>query len=123
MKTRTEKIEDFLSNLTTEIDILNCVDCENIESYDDIYNQIEENQGFEIEIIYSSNAIEYLANNDPSLQESCNLAFNMGYDVSNINSELLATLLASQNAREEFQELKNEIDEFFEELEELEEEE
>ena len=118
MKTRNEKIEEFLSNLDTEIDILNCVDTENVNSYSDIYDQIEENQGFDVEIIYYSRAMEYLMENDNSLQESMELASQMGYEAKNINSELLASLLASQNAREEFSELENEIDEFFEELEE-----
>jgi len=118
MKTRNEKIEEFLSNLDTEIDILNCVDTENVNSYSDIYDQIEENQGFDVEIIYYSRAMEYLMENDNSLQESMELASQMGYEAKNINSELLASLLASQNAREKFSELENEIDEFFEELEE-----
>lgn len=117
MKTRIEKIEEFLSNLDTEIDILNCVDPENVESYDDLYNQIEDSQGFDIDIIYYSNAIEYLSKNDPSLNESLSIATSMGFDLTSLNSEILASLLASQNAREEFSELENEITEFFEELE------
>ena len=118
MKTREEKIKEFLSGLETEIDILNCIDPENVNSYSDIYDQIEENQGFDIEIIYYSRAMEYLMENDNSLNESMRIASEMGFEVQNINSELLASLLASENAREEFSELENEITDFFEELEE-----
>ena len=50
--TRTEKIEAFLSELKTEIDVLSMVDVDNIESYDDVYYQIEENGGFDEEIIF-----------------------------------------------------------------------
>lgn len=117
MKTKKEKIEEFLKGLTTEIDILNCVDdAEELTSYSDLYDQIEGHNGFDIEIIYYSRAMEYLTRCDDSLTESLNLAYEMGYETKNLNSGILASLLASQNAREEFSELENEIDEFFNEL-------
>ncbi|HKJ31795.1 MAG TPA: hypothetical protein VKA34_08200 [Balneolales bacterium] len=121
--TRTEKIEAFLSELKTEIDVLSMVDVDNIESYDDVYYQIEENGGFDEEIIYYANAIEYLANNDASLQESCSIAAEMGYTTENLNSELLASLLYSQEIRNEFEELRDEIEDFLSEVEDDEEEE
>ena len=46
----------------------------------------------------------------------------MGYEVQNLNSEILASLLASKLVRDEFYELESEINDFFEELEEEEEE-
>jgi hypothetical protein len=121
MKTRKEKIEEFLKGLNTEIDILNCIDIESVNSFTDISGQIEDNNGFDIEIIYYSRAMEYLMENDNSLQESMSIASDYGYKCKNINSELLASLLASQNAREEFNELENEINEFFDTLNEEEE--
>jgi len=60
--TKTQ-IKNFLSNLNTEIDVLNLVDIENIDysdAYNSIYEMIDENQGFAIEIIYYYNAINYL---------------------------------------------------------------
>jgi hypothetical protein len=122
MKTRIEKIEEFLKGLNTEIDILNCIDIESINSFDDIVNQIEDNNGFDTEIIYYSNAMKYLTENDNSLQESLSIASDYGYDVANLNSEILASLLASQNARNEFSDLESEITDFFDELENEEEE-
>lgn len=115
------KIETFLSELITEIDILNLIDIDNIDyndAFNSIYEMIDDNGGFDIDIIYYSRAIEYLSENDPSLTESLEIASEYGYSLSDINSELLASLLASQKAREEFYDLENEINDFFEGLEE-----
>lgn len=121
------KIENFLRELKTEIDVFYLVDIDNIDhnnAFDSIRQMIEDGNGFDVEIIYYAKAIEYLAENDPSLNESLEIASEYGYEVQNLNSEILASLLASRNARDEFYELENEINEFFEELEEeLEEEE
>ena len=116
MKTRIEKIEDFLSNLQTDVDVLDYVDVENVGDFDDIYSQIDQNGGFDIEIIYYSNAIKYLMENDASLQESMEIASEYGFTPENLNSEVLASLLASRNTRDEFSELAGEIDLFFSEL-------
>lgn len=119
------KIENFLSELSTEIDVLNLIDINNID-YDDafnsIYEMIEDSGGFDIDIIYYSNAMEYLKKHDPSLRESLELAFGVGRGINDINSEILASLLASQKASEDFYELEDEINDFFLELEEEEEE-
>jgi len=120
------KIENFLSELHTEIDVLNLIDIDNInfdDAFNSIYEMIDDNDGFNIEIIYYSNAIEYLSKNDPSLNESLEIASEYGYEVGNLNSEILASLLASKLARDEFYELKEEINDFFLELEDEEEEE
>lgn len=62
----------------------------------------------EEEIIYYSRAMEYLMENDTSLQESISLAADMGYETKALNSELLATLLFQQNLREELDKLLSE---------------
>ena len=120
------KIENFLSELNTEIDVLNYVDIDNIDrnnAYESIYEMIDSNNGFNIEIIYYYNAMEFLSNNDNSLIDSLEIAYEMGFTVDNLNSEILASLLASKLVREEFCELEGRITDFFEELEEEEEEE
>ena len=58
--------------------------------------------------------MEYLTENDTSLSESLEIADGLGYKPSDLNSEILATLLKSQNIREEFFELRHEINDFFE---------
>ena len=115
----TEKIESFLRSLKTEVEIMDYINIEDID-YSDAFNSIcdmvSDNNGFDIEIIYYSNAINYLKENDPSLRESMEIAQEYGYEPKNINSELLASLLASQNAREEFYTLQDDINDFFAEL-------
>ena len=120
------KIENFLSELSTEIDVLNLIDIDNIDhdnAYDSIYEMIDDNGGFDVEIIYYSNAMEYLSENDPSLVESLEIAAEYGFTPDNLNSEILASLLASKLVRDEFYDLESEINDFFLELEEEEEEE
>ena len=115
-----KSIEKFLSELSTEIDVLYMVDVDEIDRGDafaSIYDMIESNGGFDIDIIYYSTAIEYLQKNDASLCESLSLAAEMGFSLEGLNSETLASLLASQNVRSEFQELEDEINDFFEALE------
>jgi hypothetical protein len=122
MITRVDKIEEFLGNLDTTIDILSMVNAEDINSYDDLYDALDNNNGFDVEIIYYASAMDYLRMHDSSLRCSIEIAEEYGYTLSSINSELLASLLASSVCRDEFMELKSEIDDFFDELEDDEEE-
>jgi hypothetical protein len=46
----------------------------------------------EREIIYYSNAVQYLLDHDTSFNESLILAHDLGFEVENLNSEVLATL-------------------------------
>ena len=122
--TRNEKIETFFAELDKVIDLndnlINYIDIESIDATDafnSIYDMIEENDGFNCEVIYYSNAIKYLQENDPSLKESFEIASELGYETKNLDSEILASLLKSQNVRDEFLELRDEINEFFESLE------
>jgi hypothetical protein len=113
--TRAEKIEKFLREeiKLRHIDLLDYINAENVNSFNDIYEQVEEQGGFNVEIIYYSRAMEYLMENDTSLQNSMELAADFGYTPENINSELLASLLASQYSMEELYKCEHEITEFF----------
>ena len=120
----TAKIEAFLNSLDAKIEIndklINYLDIDNIDftdAFSSIYEMIDENGGFDCEVIYYSNAIKYLQENDPSLNESLEIASDLGYELKNLNSEILASLLKSQNVRDEFLELRDEINDFFESLE------
>lgn len=122
--TRTEKIETFFTELDKRINIndnlINYVDINEIDNnnaFNSIYEMINENDGFNCDVIYYHNALKYLQENDPSLNESLEIAAEYGYEVKNLNSEILASLLKSQNVRDEFSELRDEINEFFESLE------
>ena len=123
--TNTAVIENFLSGLMTDIDILNLINLEDInfsDPYNSIYEMIDENNGFDMEVIYYASAMEYLMENDNSLRESLEIAHELGYTADKINSELLASLLKSQNERENFAKLESEINDFFSGLEEEEDE-
>ena len=113
--TRAEKIEKFLREeiKLRHIDLLDYINGENVNSFDDIFQQVEEQGGFNVEIIYYSRAMEYLMENDTSLQNSMQLAADFGYTPEDINSELLASLLASQYTMEELYKCEHEITEFF----------
>ena len=113
------KIEKFLAELNTEVDILSYVDVEDIDlddAFDSIASMIEDNNGFNIEIIYYGRAMEYLTDNDTSLTISLELANDMGYNLKLLNSEILASLLASENSRESFYECRDEIEDFFKDI-------
>jgi hypothetical protein len=120
--TKLDRLKTFLGTLKSEIDLPYFAD-EDTQTFEDLRGAIDNGGGFDIEIIYYSRAIEYLKENDSSLRESLSIAAELGYEVSNLNSEVLASLLASQNARSEFEELESEISTFLDELNEEEEEE
>jgi phosphoenolpyruvate carboxylase len=115
---RSEKIEKFFREeiKMNEIDIMYHVDAEEVNSFDDVYEAIDNDRGFNVEIIYYTTAMEYLMERDPSLRESLEIAHEYGYTADNINSELLASLLASRECREEFMSYEDEITEFFDTL-------
>lgn len=116
------KIESFLSNLKGDIDYKYHIDIDDLSLdtpdgvFEEIRDQLDNANAFNIEIIYYTTAIEYLQENDPSLRTSLDLASDMGYEAKDLNSEILASLLASQNARKEFEEQENETTSFFEEI-------
>jgi hypothetical protein len=115
---------------TTQLDnfktFLNTLSCENVDiayfatedtdTFEALRDAIYDGNGFDVEIIHYTNAIEYLKENDPSLRDSVEIANDMGYTTDSINSELLASLLASRNARIDFDELEDDITDFLEEL-------
>ena len=67
------------------------------------------------EIIYYYKAMEYLQEHDNSLNLSLDIAEELGFQVSDLNSELLATLLYQDNLRNELYNLQDKIDEILSE--------
>ena len=111
-----EKKEAYLSSLGDELDIdiiYHADDLEDINSYDELEEKLSEAGAFDEDVIYYANAMKYLRDNDSSLNESLGLAADMGYECGNLNSEILASILKSQNNREDFYEKRGEIEEFF----------
>lgn len=124
---QAQKGVNFLKSLNIQFDVFDYIGISEIDlenAYDSITEKLDYNNAFDIDIIYYSNAIKYLQENDPSLNESLSIAAELGFSIENLSSEVLASLLASKNAREEWGELETEINDFFLEIfEELEEEE
>tara|TARA_R110002020_G_scaffold409564_1_gene619274 strand:+ start:184 stop:594 length:411 start_codon:yes stop_codon:yes gene_type:complete len=118
---RIELLQDFVSTLSVDgVDLEYHIDWGNtdtIEDFDDMTEMLSESGAFNIEVIYYGSAMEYLTQNDTSLTRSLGLAHEFGYTPDNINSELLASLIKSEDAREEWDEYSSEVDDFFYELE------
>lgn len=107
-------IEDFdfktFSDYVDKHEVLRCIQEESFDfdpdDFDNFKEQIQEhfqdNNLLDQEIIYHANAIEFLKRHDQSLQQSLQLAKEYGYTIENINSEILASLLSTSYAQEEF---------------------
>jgi len=111
-----EKFKEFLSKLDIENLDLPYFASEDTNTFDELRDSIEDGGGFQVEIIYYTTAMKYLTENDNSLRESLEIAANMGFELKNLNSEILASLLASEHVRQDFYEYENEITSFLEEL-------
>mgnify|MGYP001560813883 CR=1 FL=1 len=102
--------EDYVEDIDIN-SILSYNEIEDINDSDDLFEIIQDEGGFEIDIIYYSRAMKYLLENDISLSESIEIAVDMGYELDNINSETLASLHASQKVRDDFYSITDEINE------------
>jgi hypothetical protein len=76
---------------------------------DELTDYLHDQGAFNIEIIYYHNAIAYLKENDPSLQYSLQIAQDMGYIFEDLDSEVLASILASENEREAYALIQDEL--------------
>ena len=67
-----------------------------------IVDELDSSGAFEVEIIYYDKAMEYLSKNDRSLEESFEIANDMGYEVHQLSSEILASIHCSTHMRDKF---------------------
>ena len=106
---KLEAINDLLkyNRITLDIEYILTQDH---TCFDDLYKALDENGLLDVEVIYYSSAMEYLSEYDPSLRESMILAQDYGYTPESIDSELLASVLATENLRNGFSALSSEID-------------
>lgn len=125
------KANNFFNSLLSECDIAindhmdinDLIDIDNLENFDptvifeSITKILQDNGAFNLDIIYYSNAIAYLKENDPSLKDSLEIAAEYCFEVQNLSSEILASLLYSQIETENFYNLDADINEFFKEVE------
>jgi len=61
-------------------------------------------------IIYYNEAIEFLKKEDPSFKEALGYAMELGYNLDEIDSEKLANLVLEARIRDEWNEIKDEIE-------------
>ena len=130
--TNVQKLENFFGEIyrnqiygdNSVNDFIDWNDYEESElSFDWLIDLLRDSNFFDIEVIYYRDAIDYLSENDASLRESLEIAEEYGYKCSDLNSEILASLLKSRNFEEEFFSNQTEIEQLFEEIQEEEEEE
>ena len=105
---KNELMRDTLQGLTIKyldddaLDYLSCSDRLGHKDSSEIYEDLFESGFFDVEIIYYSKAIEYLKEHDASLNESLEIAAEMGFTLENLNSETLASLHASRKKFNDF---------------------
>ncbi len=118
MTEKEESVVDRIQDLIDDTDDLNRIsfdmDESDINSADDVFEYIEDRIN-EIEIIYYANAMKILMEGDPSLQESMEYADNYGYRCKDINSELLATILCQEWARQDLDDIRDDIEDIVDE--------
>lgn len=109
-----DKIQDIIDDTEWLSDVSFDMDESDIRSADDVINYLEDGIN-EIEVIYSANAMKILSENDQSLQISMGYANDLGFSCKDINSELLATILCQESARDELSDVRDDIEEVVDE--------
>ena len=97
----------YLSDYTDLNDVINYNDINTLEEFEECLSE----RIREIEIIYYFNAINILKEEDQSLMESIEIASDYGYELKNLNSEILASLLIQTRCFEELSDFINEVEE------------
>ena len=118
LSTIATKYNNFFNQLSEkiEIDFNYFLNSEEHTTLEEITDVLHDDNAFDQEVIYYSTAIKYLQENDPSLSESMEIASEYGFELKNLNSEVLASLLKTQNVQNKFSDLEIEIEEFLSEL-------
>jgi len=111
----TQNTIQFLSKFDTELLLVDIFKEFNNEKFlfDDFREHVIDSI-LDFEIIYYSKAMAYLTENDNSLRRSLEIAEVQGFEVANLNSELLATLLYQDELYNEWSEIEDEIMQYFE---------
>ena len=114
--TKTALINFLTENGPELIDFQYHLESEDFNSFEEVRTLIQEDGGLDIDIIYYSAALDYLREHDASLRQSLELAQDLGYKPADLSSEILASILATEITRGEFEELETEFSDLLEEL-------
>jgi ribosome-interacting GTPase 1 len=106
----TNKLQQIAEDNQFDIDLANLY-CEE-DNFDEFNDKVYEAISYE-DVIYYSEAIKYLSREDASLSNSLDIASEYGYEIKDLNSELLATLLYQQKLNEQWYEISEQIEELF----------
>lgn len=90
-------------------------DLEDAKDFESYFEELEYST-HQTECIYYSNAMKYLTEHDTSLSESLEIACEMGYEVGDLNSELLATLLMQRKELEALYDAKDDLEDLYDEF-------
>ena len=122
-KKEIEKLKEIIKEEEKNYDfndfVFNYIDEDDLKELDkddlkDFLENLNQDEGItRTEVIYYGNAIEYLKKYDDSLRESLQIAGDYGYTLKNLNSEVLASLLKSQNNLIDYQDFINHVIEKF----------
>ena len=117
-QTVAEQIETKLINLfdknNLDIDVSYFLKyADEISNFDELQEFLQNENALDVEIIYYHKAIKYLSDNDPTLCDSIALACELCCNMEKLNSEFLASILATEHLRVQFYELENEINKIF----------
>ena len=104
------KLHKIAEDNQFDIDLANLY-CEE-DNFDEFNDKVYEAISYE-DVIYYSEAIKYLSREDASLSNSLDIASEYGYEVKDLNSELLATLLYQQRLTEQWYEMSEQVEELF----------
>ena len=125
-KIKIEALREFLRTLNVRhLDISNHLEDYHLQSiiesdekpFDTLNSILEESTIWqEIYIMYYGTAMQYLTDYDVTLYRAMEIADNLGYTPKQLNSELLASILAADIAREELNSKETEFNEFIENL-------
>ncbi len=77
---------------------------------DTLREEVEQYICESVDIIYYTKAIEFLAENDPSLRDSMDIAAEFCTPLDKINSEFLASILLQSMVRDEFSEFMDALE-------------
>jgi len=127
MEKKIEALRTFIKALDIRhLDIYNhledyqlkaIIESEDEKPFDALVSILEESTIFsEIYIMFYASAMQYLTENDITLYRAMEVAEDLGYTPKQLNSELLASLLAADIAREELKKKETEFNNFIENL-------
>lgn len=101
-------IKEYSFNLNSFINDEDLKEIKSLSELEDFFNDLNHNNNIcinEAEVIYYSEAMEILNNLDNTLMESLNKAYDLGYEIKNLNSCILATLIKEEEVIKAYEEL------------------